>query len=390
MSNLDYSREVAFSQSVINIGSDNGNDIILRGDNIGDFHAMLHFDSDRWYITQLDPTKPTTINGRQIGLIDENLQNGSVLGIGDYRLTLMLNGLSTDIMIQYQGMGVSGASAQYQSGNGNIMLEITSSSMTEIEAGATTEFELTVTNAGPLVANMQLQLQGIPSSWVQIIPPVLNLNEGRKGLFTVRINPPRDPSSEAGYYNLHFIAASPNYQGETGIVDSSLTILPFTEYMVVGPTHRRLEISRRKQSDLADIVILNKGNAATTFFHRSYDDANELYFTYEREGSSLQGQESVTVRPGDNSRVPLRISSRKLPLFGFSSHSHHYNTDVTPADRPGEGQSVMGEVVVKPLINTFWVFIALIILLLCGLVVLQPRIFRFDGDLTGITASAHW
>ena len=35
--------EIAFSQSVINIGSDSGNDIVLRGAKVADFHAMLNY-----------------------------------------------------------------------------------------------------------------------------------------------------------------------------------------------------------------------------------------------------------------------------------------------------------------------------------------------------------
>ena len=48
MNGQGFSREVAFSQMVINIGSDAGNDIVLRGENIADFHAMLHYENERF------------------------------------------------------------------------------------------------------------------------------------------------------------------------------------------------------------------------------------------------------------------------------------------------------------------------------------------------------
>ena len=380
MNGQTYGREVAFNQTVINIGADSGNDIILKGESVADFHAMLHFENERWFIVSLDPSKTTNVNGHILGDLAENLQNSSVVTIGDYRLFFNLNGVNADIMIQSQGIMSEGASVQTEAFGSNILLEITNSTMTEIEAGATAEFELTVTNAGPLVANMQLQLQGVPTSWVQVIPPVLNLNEGRKGIFSVRISPPRDSSAEAGFYGLHFVASSPNYQQETGIADSSLTVLPYSEFLASGPTPRRLELTRKNQTDLTDVVILNNSNAATTFFVRSYDDANDLFFTYEREGSSQQGQETITIRPGDNTRVSMRIGSRKLPILGMRSHSYHYNTTITPSDQPGGGQSLMGEVVVKPLINTFWVLLTLILLVVGAIVFFQPRIRHFDGD----------
>lgn len=397
MDEQNFSREVAFNQSVINIGSDSGNDIVLMGDTIADFHAMLYFDSDRWFISSLHDNYKTTVNGLVVDGSGIPLQNGSVVNIGDYRLTMMLNGMNTDIII-------AGSAASYQpSGNegsdgGNILLSITSAPSTEVEVGTTVEYELTVTNAGPLVANMQLQLQGVPSSWVQIIPPVLNLNEGRKGVFTVRISPPRESSAKAGFYNLHFVAMSPNYQRETGIVDTGLTILPYSDFLLNGPTPRRLTLSRRTQTDSSDVVILNNSNSDSQFFLRSYDDANDLYFSYGRDGQEVQGQDTVTVSAGDNVRVPMRIGSRKLPLLGFTNKTYHYYTNVTPTDRPGDGQSVLGEVVVRPLINTFWLLFALALLLFFALFLLQPRILQFEGAdgkqtqviLSGNTAQIQW
>ena len=397
MDEQNFSREVAFNQSVINIGSDSGNDIVLMGDTIADFHAMLYFDSDRWFISSLHDNYKTTVNGLVVDASGVPLQNGSVVNIGDYRLTMMLNGMNTDIII-------AGSAASYQpSGNegsagGNILLSITSAPSTEVEVGTTVEYELTVTNAGPLVANMQLQLQGVPTSWVQIIPPVLNLNEGRKGVFTVRISPPRDSSAKAGFYNLHFVAISPNYQRETGIVDTGLTILPYSDFLLNGPTPRRLTLSRRTQTDSSDVVILNNSNSDSQFFLRSYDDANDLYFSYGRDGQEVQGQDTVTVSAGDNVRVPMRIGSRKLPLLGFTKKTYHYYTNVTPTDRPGDGQSVLGEVVVRPLINTFWLLFALALLLFFALFLLQPRILQFEGAdgkqtqviLSGNTAQIQW
>ena len=177
MDGQGFSREVAFSQSVINIGADQGNDIVLRGSSVADFHVLMHYDSGRWSISSLNGAYRTTVNGRSLDVEGTVLQNGSIVEIGTYRLTMMLNGVNTDIIIQSQ----SGADVSMSSDNidadQNIQLEITKMDQTELEAGSAVEMELTVTNAGPLVANMQLQLQGIPSAWVQIIPPVLNLNE---------------------------------------------------------------------------------------------------------------------------------------------------------------------------------------------------------------------
>ena len=282
MDGQGFSREVAFSQSVINIGADQGNDIVLRGSSVADFHVLMHYDSGRWSISSLNGAYRTTVNGRSLDVEGTVLQNGSIVEIGTYRLTMMLNGVNTDIIIQSQ----SGADVSMSSDNidadQNIQLEITKMDQTELEAGSAVEMELTVTNAGPLVANMQLQLQGIPSAWVQIIPPVLNLNEGRKGTFLVRISPPRNSSAQAGLYNMHFVAISPNYPQNTGIADTALTILPYSEFLISGPAPMQLKLSRGKQTDIADVVVINSSNATGNFFIQSRDDSNELNFAYQK------------------------------------------------------------------------------------------------------------
>ena len=386
MDEQKFSGELAFSQPVINIGSDAGNDIVLIGKNIGNFHAMMYFESNQWYIMPLDSSLKVLQNGLPVTDGGAVLQNGAVLTIGDYRLTMNLNGINTDIIAQYQGMSsgpVSDFSAENDSSSNNLILVINGTPPTEIEPGSAVEFELTATNAGPLVANIQMQLQGIPSAWVQIIPPVLNLNEGRKGSFTVRLSPPRDSSAEAGQYYLHFLISSPNYPRETAFVDTVINLLPYSEFLVNGPTPRSITISRNKPTDVSDVVIINNSNSVTDFVVRSYDDSNELNFTFERGTSGIQGQETVRIRPGDNARVPVRIGAKKLPIFGFTNKNRHYYTNVNPVDRPMDGQSVVGEVVVKPMIRMFWLILILLLLAAAALFIFQPYIFSFQTGSEG-------
>ena len=381
MDGQSFSREVAFSQSVINIGADQGNDIVLRGSSVADFHVLMHYDSGRWSISPLNGAYRTTINGRSLDVEGAVLQNGSIVEIGTYRLTMMLNGVNTDIIIQSQS-GADTASMDSDSigSDQNIQIEITKMDRTELDAGSAAEIELTVTNAGPLVANMQLQLQGIPSTWVQIIPPVLNLNEGRKGTFLVRISPPRNSSAEAGLYNLHFVAISPNYPRNTGIADTSLTILPYSEFLISGPTPMQLKLSHGKPTDIANFVIINNSNSVGSYFVQSRDDSNELNFAYQKTGSGAlaAGQEMVTVRPGDSVQIPMEVTAKKIPLLGVSSKHHHYYTNVTPSDRPGDAQTIAGEVTIKPAINTMLLLLLLAVLIIAVGFIFQPYIHLFE------------
>ena len=151
---------------MINIGADSGNDIILRGKGIADFHAMLNYASEVWHLIPLDPSNTVSVNGRGIGAEGCTVQNGAVLSIGDHRLTLSLNGVNADILVtQLASSSPMPQSLHVDESSGDSILLVLADNNTpaEIEAGNSAEYELTVTNAGPLVANMQLQVQGIPT-----------------------------------------------------------------------------------------------------------------------------------------------------------------------------------------------------------------------------------
>ena len=374
--------EIAFSQPVINIGADSGNDIVLRGSKVADFHAMLNYVGDTWHLIPLDPSYTVLLNGRGIGPEGSTVPNGSVLTVADYHLTMSLNGMNTDILVaQTVSQSELAGTGILETPGKNILLSLAEGTPYEVETGSSVEYQLTVTNAGPLVANIQVQLQGVPAAWVQIIPPVLNLNEGRKGSFMVRVSPPREPGSEAGEYHLHFVAISPNYPGETGTADTNLMVMPYRQFTINGPNPRRLNLYRSHKEDFSDVVIMNQSNTRTTYLVRSFDDGNELTYAYQLTDSSLiQGQDSVVIKPGESMRVPVQVGARKAPLFGFTGKHHHYYTSVTPAENPEDAQSVVGEVYVRPQINGLWLVIFIAILLLILGIILQPYIYRFSPD----------
>ena len=382
MEGQTFSNEIAFSQPVINIGSDNDNDIILRGTGIAPFHAMLHYESPDWYITPLDPSCPVVMDGLQVALEGSKVRSGAMLSLGSSRLTLGLNGINTDIIIQNSGLLRDDEFKDEVTDNGehSILLSLISASAEEVEAGGFVEYQLRVTNAGPLVANMQVQLQGIPAPWVKIIPPVLNLNEGRSGEVMVRVSPPRSSDAVAGLYSLHFVVSSPNYPRETAVADTTLNVLPYSDFLTTGPTPRRVTLSKRNPSDTADVTILNNSNAETSFFVRTNDDSNELSFSYlHADNTMTQGQEMVSVKPGESAHIPVQVSSKKLPLFGITGRSRHYYTSVTPAERPGDGQTVMGEAFIRPAIHSLWLLILLLLLVLLAGVIFMPYIHQFNG-----------
>ncbi len=368
--------EIAFSQQVINIGKKPGNDIILRGDSIADFHAMLSYSKNTWMLIPLDPAYPVLLENTPVSAAGSVVTNGANITIGDYRLKLTLNGINTDFIVT-ETVSASSVNAAESSADRYILLKLDGTVPTQVDPGSTVEYGLQVINAGPLVANMQLQVQGVPSSWVQVVPAVLNLNEGKRGDMIVRITPPRSSEAKAGNYPIHFVCLSPNYPGEVGTADANLQITPFYEYIVSGPNPRRQQIKRNAPVEETTVTISNRSNADMNFLVHAYDDMNELNFGVNGSAMTAQNQTQVSVPAGQKADIPLTVTSRKLPLFGWMGHSRNYYVNTTPQENPVDQQSLVGEAYVSPMISALWLIIMAFALLLALGILLQPSIHYF-------------
>ena len=373
--------EIAFSQQVINIGKKPGNDIILTGDSVADFHAMLSYGDNTWTLIPLDSRYPVFLGNKPVDLSGTVVRSGANITIGDYRLKLLLNGINTDFVVS-ELRSTSAGSVTDSSTERYILLNLDGTVPTQADPGTTVEYDLQITNAGPLVANMQLQVQGVPNSWVQVVPAVLNLNEGKRGDMIVRITPPRSAEAKAGNYAIHFVCLSPNYPGEIGTADANLQVMPFYEYIISGPNPRRQQIKRNAPVGHTSVTISNRSNADMNFMVHAYDDANELNFGINDSAMTVQSQNAVSVPAGQKMNVPLAVTTKKLPVFGWFGHSRHFYVNTASQENPLDQQSLIGEVYVKPMISTLWLILMILALVLGLGILLQPNIhyFRDSND----------
>ena len=75
-------RSYRFHQDVTAIGRMNGNDLIITGKTVSRHHARLWFENGRWWLTDLQSTSGTLVNGTRI-LQPVALNEGDVIHFGD-------------------------------------------------------------------------------------------------------------------------------------------------------------------------------------------------------------------------------------------------------------------------------------------------------------------
>lgn len=280
----------------------------------------------------------------------------------------------------------------------------------EIAVEQTANGEITVTNGGPLVANFEVYLEGIPADWILILPRQLNLNEGERGRIEFDITPPRLPSSRAGTHRFAIVVTSPNYPGHLCRRIASLTIQPFYEFAVGDVQPRQQTIGGPKPLGGAEFVLANYSNIPATFKIEGADEEHACTFEFgtdtvdpspdgiiyvpnEEEGETLvetsawqTGQVQWILNPNEVATIPLRIAPLRAPFIGLRPRTLAYTISAGMVENPQYNRSLLAQVRVRPRIGPGYLILFLLSVIALIILIFYPRLQRFTVEPTSIRA----
>jgi hypothetical protein len=373
-------KEFEFKQQVVNIGSHPENDLTITGDGILPFHAMLIAQDGGYSLVRLTPDAVIFINGDAVEDEKIHLAEGQRVTIGEYALAVQHStGLSNIHVTLFQSVAALKPTEYVVAEGEEVVLLNVVSAMADVPVEQSAMFDLEVINAGPIVASFYLAVKGVPEEWVQITPPEVNLNEGRRATVKISITAPRAASSTAGKHPISIIAMSPNYPGHYGQVETELNIQPFCDFSLGTLSPKHQNIFWKLHSGKAELPINNQSNCNINFNVTTLDDENGCSFDYQiKEGTQLNRQATFDVATGTTYLLPIEITPLKQPIISMRSKSYHYTTTVQPNNQPAAPQIVSGSANSFPLFG-WWSIVLAILLLVLGLFFLvQPRIYSFQ------------
>ena len=268
-----------------------------------------------------------------------------------------------------------------------IVLELPERAFT-IDVMQTAIWRLTVINAGPLVAELAVNVEGIEADWVQILPPKVNLNEGQRTTVTISLSPPRAPTSLAGNHHFAIMVTSPDYPGHVAQLGATLTLNPYYDYSVgeLSPRQRNVGYSRRV-GEYA-ITIANKGNSSVPYEVRGEDDQHGCSFEFIVPGESvgLARQASVHVDPGQVLALPVHVTPLQNRLIGLRKRGYSLTVTTTPGAGDQSQRSVLGQLQAAPLIGPWLILLVAAILAALIAIIFRPWISTFTVDRQAIRA----
>jgi hypothetical protein len=375
-------KEQNFDQPVVNIGGDPGNDIVLTGEGIEPFHAMLMILNGQYQLVCLAPGADILVDGSRMAGSAITVSEKQRISIGGHSLTVKHNGTPTSMHITVASSGgliaPIPAGIAEDDGNAHILLNFQPPTA-EVAVEQTASYSLEITNAGPIVANFSIFVEGIPEEWVQINPPSLNLNEGQRASVKIEITPPHACTSTAGKHPFHVTVSSPNYPHQQGVSEAELDILPYYEFLLGNLSPREQRIPWQKKQGVAALPITNQSNNDTNFDILAMDDENGCSFDFKlNDNLELHRQATVIVPAGETYTVPIEISPLKRILVALRAKQYHYTASVQVTGQASAPQVLSGSVTSTPLFG-WWIVALLVLMVATGLfLLLQPRIKYFQ------------
>ena len=432
---INPSGEITFydldpQRNVANIGRDPDNHIVIDDPYVSPFHAVLDYGQKPYHIVILSPEGETKLGGQPLSPnIPTEFRDRDALELAGYALILLERTGAAEgppgvgaipaarprvpapprpgekaptrpaergtAITPYQEAPLRAPTPYPDLADDIIIAELSEREWTvDVEQAATCQ--VTLTNGGDIVASFVVRVEGVPEEWVTLSPPQVNLNEGERTTVAVAITPPRLPSSRAGTHHIAVVVTSPNHFGRSCQRSATLVINPYYEFAVGELSPRQQTLGGRKPSAETVIHIANKGNSVAPFRLEAMDDARALNFEFKVPGetTTLARQAEMRLPPEETFAIPIHITPLSRPLVGLRKRNHSFTVTASILEGALTPRSLLGQLMVKPLIGPPLLALFSLILVAIVLLVFRPRVYDFQAEpsaiLAGETVTLSW
>ncbi|MFN2117117.1 MAG: protein kinase domain-containing protein [Candidatus Promineifilaceae bacterium] len=361
---------MALNNSVVTIGRNSDNDVVLPADGVSRHHARLQATSLGWEVLDLGGPNGTWLDDHRIRPQEPTpFLPGANLKIGPYELQLLAPDISSSAMVAAAAAGlaaatgvtVPGATTRLSDSQNAAPLAIFPLQETiEVDPGKEAEIKVEVVNRSGVEDRVNLRVRGIPSSWITTAPSFTTVAPGGTVDMTIGILPPRKEDTPTGRQRLLLEVLSQRYPDLQTSASMNLNINPiFTFAATLEPQEIRLP-------GTVTIAVRNTGSVAGEFSVIANDPKHVLEFSGEKG--------RISIEPGQIESVNLEIKSKESSFFDSDDV---YPYEVNVVSRTGGRQQLSAEAIAGGALPP-WLMYALIFLTLvcCGALLLAVAFNR--------------
>jgi serine/threonine protein kinase len=372
------------TRSVINLGRNPDNDIVLPAEGVSRHHARLQATALGWEVVDLGGVNGTWLDDHRLRADEPTpLPVGSVLRMGPYELTLEgpeipLVAVETGKVL-VSGPTVAGTAATLldqpeaeptQAPEEPLALFLTREEIA-VQPGQRAEVKVEVKNQTNVDDRVTLRVQGLPSSWLITPDEFITVPAGQTVPISFQVRPPRERDTPTGRQRARIELISQNHPELEQAATAILSIDGFVDFVA------SLEEEQVKVPGSTLVVIQNTGNMPGEFSVVARDLQEALQFRGERG--------RIRLHPGQAANVVLEMEARQQSWFG-SGEVYPFEVEVIAQN--GARQVLNGEANAASLIPIFWVYIGLFVATFACVLAVLAIVPNLTSNLFGIGATS--
>ncbi|HUN08635.1 MAG TPA: FHA domain-containing protein [Aggregatilineales bacterium] len=322
-------------ENTVSVGRSTGNTIALDTNTISRYHFSIRTDGEQVILTDLDSINGTFVDGERVEthrprILDggEEIQAGH-LRIIYHHLDEMPTQPMTTILETTQRLELASPAFRID------VIPPEGS----FPPGAHKSAELSITNTGEQRANYRIEASGMPSDWIRISRPELEIEPGETELVLVNFKPLRRPESRPGDYA---VVLRVIHEETSGLLEANLLIRVLS-YSGFGMA---LEPKRINSGERFKLHLHNQGSAILPLTLSGQDRAGRLSFTIQPPQVSLGPGQRMTVSGEVRAKSPawfgkpiardfdLRVRSNDAARFTVAARGHFIERPLLPGWAP--------------------------------------------------------
>ncbi len=351
-------------------------DITLDFAKVSRKHLLIERSGTGYRVVDQNSTNGTFMaNAKLLPGVPEAWAVDKLIGIGDCWIKLEM--AQTPVAAaggQIAPPGTAAASSQVRAGGGSSRISmVIEAAQFSVQPGGSVSVGVTILNQGPVVDHFIVQVIGVAPEWIPTHVPPIQLMPGATQEVRVNIQPGRNAQSRAGRYPLVIRVTSQASPDQSVEGRTILNVGAFNQFAC------EIRPSRLKSREVAQLRVVNQGNAKNVFQASFLDTADELRF----EPAQIQLQ----IEPGQTLAADFKVN-RKKPRWLGGEQFNNFSAQVVSAE--GAAQTVPAEFVNRALLPSWLlpILVVLCLLLASGAAVIYGNMQTQSANLTHTVVAA--
>jgi eukaryotic-like serine/threonine-protein kinase len=301
-------RMVQITADEMNIGRDEGNQIVLDNPKISRSHARIQYDGQRYWVTDLNSRNGSFLGGnRLVGGDPAAWEGDQPLQVGDVFLRLKRGSMPAVYQAEVDDTQPNVTQVEeniVRSGSSSRRVGLFMETIhISVAPGSASTARFILLNRGPVVDQFRILVEGIPSTWITP-PSVIQLPPGGQQEVRLDIQPPQTPQSRPGRYPVTIRVSSQEDPDQTAEVKATLTVGVFSRFT------SEMRPRRVSPDQTVQITVHNQGNSQDTYIVDMADQGDLLVFH--------PAQARLTLAEGEMASADFLIAPKQRRWIGGS------------------------------------------------------------------------